>query len=76
MYDRYFSEKDRYINEVYFYQNIEQNQTLVEDFVPSPKPKNLLDELEDINFYILRYFKKNHDNRYTGPTIKIYEINH
>ncbi len=75
MYARYFYEADRYTDEVDFYNSIEQDHTLIKQFSPTSPPTNLKEEIEDIAFYVLRHFNINQNNRYTGPILKIYEIN-
>lgn len=74
MYARYFNEAERYKNEVSYYQDIEQNHKLMEEFEATPRPTELQGKIEDIIYYFLRYFNKNQDARYTGPTIRIFKI--
>jgi hypothetical protein len=74
MYNRFYYEADRYVDEVNFYKNIEREYPLIKEISPTPAPSNLREEVEDIAFYVLRYFNRNQSDRYTGPTIKIYEI--
>ena len=74
MYGRYFNEPDRYAKEVNYYQDIEQNHELLEEFTPTPNPVNLQGKMDDIIYYFLRYFNKTQNNRFTGPTIRIFKI--
>jgi hypothetical protein len=74
MYGRYFYEADRYTDQVNYYQAIDQNHKLIKEFEPTPNPTDLQGKIEDIIYYFLRYFNKNQDARYTGPTIRIFKI--
>ena len=74
MYNRFYYEADRYVDEVKFYENIEREFTLIKEISPTPATTNIKESFEDITFYVLRYINRIQDDRYTGPTIKIYEI--
>lgn len=74
MYRRYFDEPNRYANEINFYQEIERNQELMEQFAPTPIPTNLRGKIDNIVYYFLRYFNTTRNDRYTGPIIKIFRI--
>jgi hypothetical protein len=75
MYNRFFNEPSRYADEVNFYKDIEKDHTLFKEFIPTKRPTSLRDEIEDIAFYILRYYNRSIENRYSGPTIRIYQVN-
>lgn len=75
MYNRYFNEPERYEKEVNYYLNIERNHELLIQINPTTDPNNLIEKLEDIYFYFVRYFHQTPNERYTGPTIKIFRIN-
>lgn len=74
MYQRYYGEADRYIDEVAYYEEIQQNHILVKEFSPDPNSTDLKDKLDDIVYYFLRYLKLTPQSRLTGPTVKIYKI--
>lgn len=75
MYNRFYYEIDRYTDEVNFYETIKREYPLIKEFSPTPPPTNIKEEIEDIAFYVLRYFNRNQNDRYRGPTIKIFDIN-
>lgn len=74
MYSRYFNEPERYSDEVNYYTDINENHELIAQFSPTPPPTNFKDKIEDIYYYLKRYFDQTANERYTGPTIKIFRI--
>lgn len=74
MYNRYFDEPVRYKEQVSFYNEIDRNHKIIRVFSPTPEPNSLPGKMDQIAFYFSRYFKNTKNERFNGPTIKIYRI--
>lgn len=74
MFGRFYSEPTRYQEKITFYDNIRNNNRLIEKFEPTPEAGNTIEQIDDILFYIKKYFNLIPNTRFKGPTIEIYEI--
>jgi len=74
MYSRYFAEPQRYAEEVNFYEAIENDHQLIKEINPTESSTTLQGKIEDITYYVLRHFNKPQNERYYGPTIRIFKI--
>jgi len=74
MYSRYFAEPQRYAEEVNFYETIENDHQLIKEINPTESSTTLQGKIEDITYYVLRHFNKPQNERYYGPTIRIFKI--
>ncbi len=74
MFDRYYSEPERYQNQIAFYDSVRSNQTSLIKFLPEPEPDTIIDRLDDIVYYFKRNFNLTQEERLRGPVIEIYQI--
>jgi len=75
MYQRYFSEPDRYHEEINFYNEIRSSYKLIYEISPTQvDSKNLKQAVENIGYYIRLQLGNNSEIRLSGPSIQIYEI--
>ena len=74
MYDRYFAEPERYAEMVAVYENIREKHRLIAEFSPTRPAKTLFDRMDDIIFSIQNHLNLTVEERFTGPTIQIYEF--
>ena len=74
MYDRYYSDRERYKKEVLFYENIDKNYLLVETIAPHPVSIEIFERVENIYYYIRQQLDTESIDRFNGFTIKIYNI--
>jgi hypothetical protein len=74
MFGRYFEDPLRYQNQIKFYETIRNNHQLIIKFESAPGATNSIERIDDILFYIQKYFELVPNTRFKGPTIEIYEI--
>lgn len=73
-YERYFNEEERYSKEVNFYNQVRENNTLIQEINPSPIPENTGRRVFEIIYFFGHLFSTEPLERTYGPTIQIYEI--
>lgn len=74
MYNRFFSEPDRYQEQVRVYNEIRDNNILLEKFEPEPENEKVTDHIETILYYFRYQMGLTDEIRSKGPTIEIYKI--
>jgi hypothetical protein len=74
MYDRYYVESQRYIEELNFYESIRTENTLISIFEPEKASSKFLERFDDILFYFKQRLKLTSSDRYDGPIIEIYLV--
>lgn len=73
--DRYANEKQRYAREFGIYERIQNENTLVASFLPTPPDVSLAQRAAAIRDYLLRSLGQPTTPRYTGPRVYIYKVN-
>ncbi|HQN43295.1 MAG TPA: glycosyltransferase family 39 protein [Anaerolineaceae bacterium] len=77
MYNRYYAEPDRYIENTNSYDRVRENHTLIKEFsatAPLAKSK-ILAWADDILYYARLHSGIKQPLRYNGPTIQIFKVN-
>lgn len=74
MYERFYNEPARYEQEILFYENVRNTELLLAKYEPSPGATGTIEQMDDIGFYIKQRLQLTLNDRYTGPTIEIYQI--
>jgi hypothetical protein len=75
MYDRYYAEPVKYAKQIQVYESIKQNDTLIKEFTSTPPiyTVDLLNWVDNLNYYVQRKFGKKLPDRIGGTTILIYK---
>ena len=74
MYNRYQGEPERYTDQLQIYNDIRAENTLLIEFDPTPLATNTFGRLENVCYYIKSRLGLTQQDRYSGPTIEIYEL--
>ncbi len=74
MYNRYFSDPERYGHRIKFYETIRTENQRIAKFEPSSQPISITDRLEVITSVLQSKLSQAEINRYQGPVIEIYKI--
>ncbi|MFO8087677.1 MAG: hypothetical protein R6T91_07730, partial [Bacteroidales bacterium] len=74
MFGRFYSEPKRYENQVLFYESIKEKFGLINQFESTPNAEGIIDQINDIKYYLECLFSLCSKNKYKGLTIEIYEI--
>ncbi|MGI6740566.1 MAG: glycosyltransferase family 39 protein [Brevefilum sp.] len=72
MYDRYFSDPERYGHRIRFYEAIRSEQKLIAKFEPDPQPASMLGRIEMVTYYMKAKLNHTEIICWQGPVIEIY----
>jgi hypothetical protein len=73
IYDRYYAEPERYSEQIDIYEQIRAENILTAIFEPTPSANHLLDQLENILYFVKFRIGLTDQVRLNGPTIKIFK---
>jgi hypothetical protein len=76
MYNRYYNEPIRYADQINQYENIKKEYTLINQFTPTHPISSIdyISWLDDLLYYIQRHLGIKLPDRFTGPTILLYQV--
>ena len=74
MKDRFTAEPERYARENAFYEKVRSHAVLIKDFLPTPEPVSVLDQVRAIFDYLNRQFRDSEALFLTGPKLEIYKL--
>ena len=74
IFNRFYAEPERYQEEIRIYDEIRDEYVLIKEFQPYPTAVSLIDQLENISYFLKYRFGLTDEVRYSGPVLEIYQV--
>ena len=74
IYNRFYVEPERYAYEISVYDQLRNNNDLLQQIEPDRAPNTIIEQLNTIIYYTRKQLRLTNEERYTGPTIEIFRI--